>query len=85
MSCGGGTQVRDVTCERTDLNVEVPEILCTDARPDDSNVCNDFECPQGTACIPFPSHQTRSHYVLKKVVLVQETLVMCAARGDRDG
>ncbi|XP_033642756.1 uncharacterized protein LOC117302896 [Asterias rubens] len=46
LSCGGGTQVRDVTCERTDLNVEVPEILCTDARPDDSNVCNDFECPQ---------------------------------------
>ena len=35
--------------------------------------------------LKIPSHHTRSHYVLKKVVLVQETLVMCAARGDRDG
>ncbi|XP_033127166.1 uncharacterized protein LOC117124937 [Anneissia japonica] len=44
-SCGGGTQTRTVECQELETEMVVDDSLCTDAKPEESQDCNEFDCP----------------------------------------
>ncbi len=67
VDCGGGTQTRDVWCERSD-GTRVSDSYCSGTKPATSRSCNTQSCPE-------PEPETCSGVVCKPDETCQEFLV----------
>lgn len=62
-TCGGGMQLRQVFCIRTDINdvsITVPDMLCPESKPLYTQACNTQACPTPTST-PEPTTQVPTH------------------------
>ncbi|XP_022084205.1 uncharacterized protein LOC110975757 [Acanthaster planci] len=62
VTCGGGTQTREVSCRSRTTGLEVEEAMCTSTRPPSSKSCAEQSCPFCDEVITTPSFVASPDY-----------------------